>query len=89
MPKSIVKSVPKVRFRVDKLWCVLWIHRKPHFIPYLKKENISKPVIFFVDVPSYSTSKSTINDHGIVLISLFPNSTQPADVAVFKSLKSG
>ncbi|KAG5871993.1 hypothetical protein JTB14_020461 [Gonioctena quinquepunctata] len=32
------------------------------------------------------------DDHGIVLMSLFPNSThimQPADVAVFKALKSG
>lgn len=65
------------------------------FDPWLKNNNIQKPVLLLVDghrshvtlqVSEYCAANQ------IVVFALYPNSThitQPADVSVFKSLKSG
>nr|XP_029727779.1 uncharacterized protein LOC115266060 [Aedes albopictus] len=63
------------------------------FYPYLVEKNVELPVIFFVD--GHSSHKSVevadlCQSLGIILISLYPNTThitQPADVSVFKPLK--
>lgn len=62
--------------------------------PHLKKKGTKFPIIFFVDGHAthltYELSQ-LCTDLGIILISLYPNSTrilQPADVAAFKPLKN-
>ena len=64
------------------------------YVPYLEEHEIQRPVVLFVDghkthltmqVPQYC------EDHEVILYLLPPNTThmlQPADVAVFKPLKS-
>lgn len=64
------------------------------FIPYLEECNIQKPVIYFLDGHSshtgWRTAQACLNV-GVILISLYANSThilQPADVAIFRPLKT-
>lgn len=63
------------------------------FHPWLIKENITLPVIMFVDGHKSHLSMQLsqfCEKNGIVLVALFPNAThllQPMDVAVFRSLK--
>lgn len=64
------------------------------FYPWAK-ENVTFPIIFFVDGHvshlSYHLSEFCMNNN-IILVALFPNAThllQPMDVAVFRTLKSG
>lgn len=64
------------------------------FHPFLVRQGVQFPVILFVD--GHASHKGlevadVCQSLGIVLISLYPNTThitQPADVAVFKPLKS-
>nr|XP_029719805.1 uncharacterized protein LOC115262004 [Aedes albopictus] len=64
------------------------------FHPFLVKQGVQFPVILFVDGHASHNSLEVADlcqSLGIVLISLYPNTThitQPADVAVFKPLKS-
>lgn len=64
------------------------------WLPWLQSQNIQFPVIFFVDGhKSHLTMEFSqfCETNGIILYSLPPNTThmmQPADVAVFKPLKS-
>lgn len=57
------------------------------------KENVSFPIIFFVDGhTSHLYLSRFCSENQIILIALYPNAThllQPMDVAVFRSLKSG
>lgn len=100
MPKKIVESVPDTwgLGRSESGWMnseVFYEFISNHFLPYLKNEKIVRPVIFFVDgLKSHLTKyvSELCDQNGIILISLFPNAThilQPADVSVFKPLKSG
>lgn len=64
------------------------------FHPYLLKENIPLPVIYFLDGHkthlTYEVSK-LCTELKIELVALYPNATrilQPADVAVFRPVKS-
>lgn len=63
------------------------------FSPWLIKENIEKPVLFFVDGHVSHLTMHVSNfcaQNGIELIALYPNSThllQPMDVSVFRPLK--
>lgn len=67
---------------------------KQIFHPFLVRQKVTFPVIFFVDGHvSHKTVEvaDLCRSLGIILISLYPNTThitQPADVAVFKPLKS-
>lgn len=64
------------------------------FYPFLLKKNVEFPVIYFVDGHSSHTAIEVADlcmDLGIILVALYPNTTritQPADVAIFKPLKS-
>lgn len=64
------------------------------FLPWVKSQNISFPIIFFMDghTSHISLPLSTFcKERGIELVALYPNAThilQPMDVAVFHSLKS-
>lgn len=64
------------------------------FHPYLIREKIQLPIIYFVDGHRSHTTFETAEECiklGIILISLYANSThilQPADVAIFRSLKA-
>lgn len=100
IPKAIVESVPEnwTLGRSDSGWItseVFYENMANHFIPYLKSSNITRPVVIFVDGHrSHLTIQVSqlCDDNGVILISLFPNTThimQPADVAVFKPSKSG
>ncbi|KAJ8943920.1 hypothetical protein NQ314_009584 [Rhamnusium bicolor] len=100
IPKIIAESVPEnwALGKSDTGWMnsdVFYEYIGNHFVPYLKSENVKRPIIYFVDgLKAHLTMEVSqlCEDHGIILISLFPNTThitQPADVAVFKPLKSG
>ncbi|CAK1589093.1 unnamed protein product [Parnassius mnemosyne] len=64
------------------------------FIPWLEKEKIVRPVLFFVDghVSHLSMEVSQLcSQNDIVLVALYPNAThllQPMDVSVFHTLKA-
>ncbi|XP_072377918.1 uncharacterized protein [Diabrotica undecimpunctata] len=64
------------------------------FNPYLDRNNITRPVIRFVDGHKTHLTVQTsqlCTDLKIILVALYPNATrllQPADVAAFKPLKS-
>lgn len=64
------------------------------FYPFLTREKIKLPIIFFVDGHSTHLTLQVSQlcvKLGIILIALYPNSTrilQPADVAAFKPLKN-
>ncbi|XP_055540324.1 uncharacterized protein LOC129727006 [Wyeomyia smithii] len=64
------------------------------FYPHLQSKKVQFPVLYFVDGHSSHTTAEVADlclDLGIVLIALYPNTTritQPADVAIFKPLKS-
>lgn len=64
------------------------------FHPYLVENHIPRPVIYFVDGHRSHTPFETAEECvslGIILICLYANSThiiQPADVAIFRSLKA-
>lgn len=63
------------------------------FVPFLKNENITLPVIVFLDGHSSHLSlelSEFCKDNQIALVSLFPNAThilQPLDVSVFGPIK--
>ncbi|KAJ8875269.1 hypothetical protein PR048_023164 [Dryococelus australis] len=65
------------------------------FYPWLKQQNITLPIILFVDGHSSHMSlhfSNVCQQSGIILVSLYPNSThitQPMDVAIFRTLKTG
>lgn len=65
------------------------------FHPYLVREKIPLPVIYFIDGHKSHTAYATAEECiqlGIILVCLYANSThiiQPADVAIFRSLKAG
>ncbi|XP_046684555.1 MFS-type transporter clz9-like [Homalodisca vitripennis] len=65
------------------------------FHPWLDNNNISRPVILFIDGHTSHLTLHTSQfcaDNNIILVSLLPNAThllQPMDVAVFRTLKSG
>lgn len=65
------------------------------FVPWLKSKNIKFPVLLLVDGHkshyTYNVCK-VCAENNIIQYALYPNSThiiQPADVSVFKTLKSG
>lgn len=100
MPRTIVESIPEnwALGRSDSGWMnseVFFEYIANHFLPYLKSSNIIKPIVLFVDGHRSHLTQQTsklCDDNGIILISLFPNTThitQPADVSVFKPLKAG
>ncbi|KAJ8931939.1 hypothetical protein NQ314_015101 [Rhamnusium bicolor] len=100
MPKVTVESIPENwgLGRSDSGWMnseVFFEYVSNHFIHFLKSENITRPVILFVDGHrSHLTQEVSklCDENGVILISLFPNTThimQPADVSVFKPLKAG
>ncbi|XP_065083813.1 uncharacterized protein LOC135705888 [Ochlerotatus camptorhynchus] len=66
---------------------------KKIFHPFLLREGIKLPVIFFVDGHSSHVGVEVADlcqQLGIILIALYPNTTritQPADVSIFKPLK--
>lgn len=63
------------------------------FNPWLEKNNIEKPVFFFVDGHKSHLTHQLSNfcsKNGIVVVALYPNSThilQPMDLSVFRPLK--
>lgn len=83
-PRAIVESLP------DE-WIFDFV--KNGLNEWLLKENIQKPILFFVDGHRSHMSielSQFCDENGIILYSLPPNAThlmQPADVAVFKPLK--
>lgn len=100
MPKAIVESVPTTWAlgRSDSGWInseVFFEYIANHFLPYVKSNNITRPVALFVDGHrSHLTQQVSkfCDENGVILIALFPNTThimQPADVSVFKPLKAG
>uniref|UniRef100_A0A1Y1LYU9 HTH CENPB-type domain-containing protein n=1 Tax=Photinus pyralis TaxID=7054 RepID=A0A1Y1LYU9_PHOPY len=100
VPHIIAESVPEnwALGRSDSGWmtsAVFYEYISNHFLPYIQTNNIQKPVILFVDGHRSHLTKHVsqlCDENGVILISLFPNTThimQPADVAVFKPLKSG
>ncbi|XP_050502336.1 uncharacterized protein LOC126881802 [Diabrotica virgifera virgifera] len=64
------------------------------FNPYLDRNNITRPVMFFVDGHKTHLTVQTsqlCTDLKIILVALYPNATRlmpPADVAAFKPLKT-
>lgn len=64
------------------------------FHPFLIKENITRPVILFIDghVSHLTLHTSRFcNENGIILVALYPNATQliqPMDVAVFRTIRT-
>lgn len=64
------------------------------FYPWLLRQNITLPIILFIDGHSSHLSLHTsqfCQEHKIILVALYPNAThiiQPMDVAVFRTLKS-
>lgn len=64
------------------------------FYPWLIEENVTLPVILYVDGhPSHLSMAVSdfCNEKGIILVALFPNSThilQPLDVAFFHPMKN-
>lgn len=100
MPQEIVEQFPDkwALGRSDSGWMnseVFYEYIGNHFLPYLRENDISRPVLLFVDGHRSHLTKHVsqlCSDNGIILISLFPNAThilQPADVAIFKPLKTG
>ncbi|KAJ8909242.1 hypothetical protein NQ315_017218 [Exocentrus adspersus] len=74
---------------------VLYDYIKNVFYPYLKAENVTFPIILYLDGHSthltYQLSE-LCKSLDIILICLYPNATrilQPADVGAFKPLKTG
>lgn len=65
------------------------------FHPWLENNNVSRPVLLFIDGHTSHLTLHTSQfyaNNNIILASLLPNSTrliQPMDVAVFRTLKSG
>ncbi|XP_068081988.1 uncharacterized protein [Anabrus simplex] len=66
-----------------------------HFVPSLKKEGVTFPILLFIDGHRSHLTLHTselCRSLEVILVSLHPNSThilQPADVSVFKPLKTG
>ncbi|XP_050502477.1 uncharacterized protein LOC126881871 [Diabrotica virgifera virgifera] len=100
IPKDIVNSAPPewAVGRSDSGWMnseVFYEYIGNHFLPYLKEKNIPQPVLFFVDGHRSHLTKQVselCEASGIILVALFPNAThilQPADVSIFKPLKTG
>ena len=99
MPKAIVESIPEnwALGRSDSGWInseVFYEYMSNHFIACIKSSKITRPVVLFVDGhrSHLTTQVSKVCDNnGVILISLFPNTThilQPADVVVFKPLQA-
>lgn len=100
VPQAIAESVPENwgLGRSDSGWMtaeVFYEYISNHFLPYLKNQNIEKPVILFVDGHRSHLTKEVsklCDENGVILISLYPNTThimQPAVVSVFRPLKAG
>lgn len=99
IPKLISSTFPKswAIGRSDNGWMTqesFFEYVANIFHPWLVNNNVKMPIILFVDG---HTSHLTLQlskfckENGIILVSLFPNSThilQPLDVAVFHSLKA-
>lgn len=99
IPHAIAMKQPKENWstgRSENGWmtCATFFEYMANvFHPWLVKEGIQLPVIFFVDGHSSHTSihlSRFCEDNGIILICLCPNAThliQPMDISVFKTLK--
>lgn len=100
IPNDIRETIPD-GFAIDKSangWMnsdVFCAFIKDTFYADLVKNNVKFPVVLFVDGHtshvSYKASEMC-NELQIILVCLYPNATrilQPADVSVFKPLKSG
>lgn len=98
VPKQIVESLPPSWSvgRSDSGWMThetFYEYMANVFNPWLIKNNVEKPVIFFMDGHTSHISQHLAEfcaQNGIILIALLPNAThllQPLDVAVFHSVK--
>lgn len=99
MPASVVKSIPLDWYigKTESGWmrCETFYEYIANGVDkWLTDNEVPRPVILFVDGHkshlSYQLSQFC-DEHGIILYSLPPNTThimQPADVSVFKPLKS-
>lgn len=99
IPTDILRLFPKdwgigksLKGWMDAINFMLYIRNV--FYPFLLKKKVKFPVLFFVDGHSSHMAAEVAElclDLGIILIALYPNTTritQPADVAIFKPLKS-
>lgn len=98
-PKELVNSIPKdwILGRSDSGWMtspIFFEYICNAFNTWLIKKKIPKPVIIFLDGHESHLSmhlSEFCDKNGIIIYCLPPNSThliQPADVSVFKPLKS-
>lgn len=98
LPEKIASSVPPKWGigRSDTGWMTADVFNQfitEIFAPYLTENNITKPVILFIDGhKSHITLQLslTCKELGVELIALYPNTTritQPADVSVFGPIK--
>lgn len=98
-PKDVISSMPDDWFlgKSDSGWMksdIFYDYISGGFNKWLEDNNIKKPVILFVDGhKSHLTMKLSefCHDNEIILYALPPNTThmmQPADVSIFKPLKS-
>lgn len=99
IPKNIASRFPKdwALGRSDNGWMTqetFYEYITNIFFPWVVKNKVTLPIVLFVDGHASHMNLQLsrfCSERGIVLISLFPNSThilQPLDVAVFRSLKS-
>lgn len=99
IPQNIVAAVPKewAIGRSENGWMTQQLFYEficNIFLPWVKKENIPLPVIFFMDGHTSHVSlplSKFCSKNGIELIALYPNAThllQPMDVAVFHTMKT-
>lgn len=90
LPKSIVDKAPPIWSlgKTESGWMTaeaFFSYIANVFYPYLVQNEVTFPVVVFLDGHSSHLSEFCSNT-GIILISLFPNSThilQPLDVSVF------
>ena len=98
LPRDITESVPENFYMAtsESGWMkseTFFEYLANAFNPWLEEQNISKPVILFVDGhKTHLTMQASkfCEDHQIVLYLLPPNTThilQPADVGAFKPMK--
>lgn len=98
-PKAVIESMDRTWFlgRSDTGWIksdTFYEYIANGLEPWLTEKNISRPVLLFVDGHKTHLTKEIsefCDDKKIILYALPPNTThllQPADVSVFKPLKS-
>lgn len=96
-PKAVVDSMPPdwILGKSETGWMrsdTFFEYMSKGFNDWLKKQNVKKPVLFFVDGHKSHMSmplSKFCEDNDIILYALPPNTThilQPADVSVFKPL---